>query len=116
MGITPRDGKEFPPMLLVQDSCSNRPVFQIGLDLFMDMGIHSKPCTVPLEWAFNENADYMVSQEAEILCGGSLMALDDKGVPYIINTEESIQVQRKEMSRYLDVVTVKPDERVIIYR
>jgi hypothetical protein len=114
IGYTPKDGENFPPMLLVQDSCPDRPVFQIGINLFMDLGRHSTPCSLPFEWAFDENADYIVDQEAKVLCGCSPMALDD--VPCIIDIEKSVQqVQREDMSRYLDVVNVKPDECVITY-
>jgi hypothetical protein len=115
-GITPRNGRLVPPMLLVQDSCSSRPVFEIGLDLLMDLGLeNSTPCTVPRDWTFNKNMDYTVNPEAKALFCGSPMSLDDKGVPRIINTEKPIQVQREDMSRYLDVVTVKPDDRALVF-
>lgn len=112
-GITPRKGC-LPPMLLVQDSCNCRPVFEIGLDLLMDLGLEkSKPCTVHREWTFDKNMEYTVCQEVKALFCGSPMALDDKGVPCIIK-EKPKEVQREDMSRYLDKVSVKPGERVII--
>jgi hypothetical protein len=59
IGIKPRNG-QMPPLLLVQDSCPFRPVFEIGLDLLMDMGLGNLDlCTVPKKWTFNKNRDHM---------------------------------------------------------
>ncbi|CAB9531226.1 expressed unknown protein [Seminavis robusta] len=98
-------------MLLVQDSCPIRPVFEIGLDLLMDLGLtNSTPCTVPKEWTFNKNMDYTVSSDIRALFCGSPMSVDDRGVPRIINTKKPTKVPREDMSRYLDVVIAKPGE------
>jgi hypothetical protein len=86
IGITPRNGCR-PPMLLVQDSCSSRPIFETGLDLLMDLGLDNlELCTVPQKWTFNKNKDYTLRSEVvtALVCG-SPMSLDDKGVPRIIN-------------------------------
>jgi hypothetical protein len=113
IGITPRDGGN-PPMLLVQDSCSRRPVFEIGLDLLMDMGLENlELCTVPWEWTFNQNMDYTVSKETKALFCGSPMLIDQDGVPRVIDDEEPAQGQRN-MSRYLEVVTHQPGE-ILVY-
>eukprot|EP00546_Thalassionema_frauenfeldii_P018714 CAMPEP_0178896040 /NCGR_PEP_ID=MMETSP0786-20121207/929_1 /TAXON_ID=186022 /ORGANISM="Thalassionema frauenfeldii, Strain CCMP 1798" /LENGTH=346 /DNA_ID=CAMNT_0020566353 /DNA_START=409 /DNA_END=1450 /DNA_ORIENTATION=- len=83
IGISPRNN-DTPPMLLVQDSCSIRPVFSVGLDLLMDMGLRNlELCTVPEEWTFNENAEYRVSPATKALLCGSPMSVDNKGVPYV---------------------------------
>jgi hypothetical protein len=114
-GITPRKNC-LPPMLLVQDSCRDRPVFEIGLDLLMDLGLENATlCTVPQKWTFNKNEKYMVNPEINALVCGSPMSFDDKGVPCIINTKKPMQVQREDMSRYLDEVTVKPGERALVF-
>ena len=113
IGITPRYG-ENPPMLLVQDSCSRRPVFEIGLDLLMDIGLENlELSTVPLEWTFNQNMDYTVSKETKALFCGSPMSIDQDGVPRVIDDEEPAQGQR-DMSRYLEVVTYQPGD-ILVY-
>jgi len=115
IGIKPRNDP-LPPMLLVQDSCPRRPVFEIGLDLLMDMGLENlKLCTVPKEWKFNKNMDCMMDSEIKALFCGSPMSIDDKGAPRIINVEKHAQVHREDMSRYLDVIDVKPGEELIVY-
>jgi hypothetical protein len=111
IGIKPRKGR-IPPMLLVQDSSSARPVFQIGLNFLMDLGLDNlELCAVPRKWAFNKNMDYMVSAETVALVCGSPMSLDDKGVPRVIRAEEP--VQREDMSRYLTDVSGGPGEIIV---
>jgi hypothetical protein len=89
IGITPRDGSLVPPLILIQDSYSSRPVFQIGLDLLMDMGLDDLELfTVPMKWIFNKNMEYMVSPESKaLICGSPSTALDDNGVACIIEAE-----------------------------
>merc|ERR1712232_915844 len=113
IGIKPSDNL-LPPMLLVQDSCSKRPIFEVGLDLLMDMGLENlQLCTVPKKWKFNKNMDYTVDPETKALFCGSPMSIDDKNAPRVINAEKPAQVQRKDMSRYLDVIDVKPGEPIV---
>mmetsp|Transcript_5377 Transcript_5377/g.7757 ORF Transcript_5377/g.7757 Transcript_5377/m.7757 type:complete len:484 (+) Transcript_5377:103-1554(+) len=107
IGISPRNNDN-PPMLLVQDSCSIRPVFSVGLDLLMDMGLyHLEFCTVPHDWTFNENAEYSVSPATRALLCGSPMSVDNKGVPHVINTKKPLRKKREDMSHCLHK-NVKP--------
>ena len=90
VGITKRE-RGLPPLLLVQDSNPDRPFFQIGLDIVMDLGPKTlRPCTVPDDWTFNKNMEYMVSPETRALVAGSPMARDDNGVLRIIKSEEPV--------------------------
>jgi hypothetical protein len=82
----------------------------------MDLGLEDlQLCTVPGDWTFNKNMDYMVGPETEALICGSPMSIDDKGVPRIIKAETTPQVQRKDMSRYLDVMVLEPGEVGFVY-
>jgi len=102
IGIKPRNGN-IPPMLLVQDSCPSRPFFSIGLDLLMSMGMDDLQFyTVPKKWRFNEKMDYVMKPETRSLICGSPMSFEN-GVPRVLVAEEPV-VDRRDMSRYLDVV------------
>mmetsp|Transcript_18195 Transcript_18195/g.43969 ORF Transcript_18195/g.43969 Transcript_18195/m.43969 type:complete len:395 (+) Transcript_18195:755-1939(+) len=99
VGIQPRVGAT-PPLLVVQDSYPKRQFFAVGLDLLMDMGIEDLQfLTVPKKWKFNNNMDYVMSPQTKSLVCGSPMAVDKKGVPYIVETKKPA---KPDMSRYLD--------------
>jgi hypothetical protein len=85
----------------------------------MDIGLDDlELCTVPMKWIFNKNMEYMVSPETKALvCGSSSTALDDNGVACIIEAEGPVQVQRNDMSYYIDEVTVTvetPGEPIVV--
>lgn len=95
-------------MLLVQDSCPDRPVFSVGLDLLMDMGLENLQfCTLPNGWKFNGGLDYTVSPRTKALFAGSPMAVDDDGVARITLPEEPVKM-KPDMSYYLDKVEPGP--------
>ena len=56
----------------------------------------------------------MNSKTKALFCG-SPMSIDDNGIPRIIDTEKPKQVQREDMSRYLDVVNIQPGQKGIAY-
>eukprot|EP00531_Pseudo-nitzschia_arenysensis_P006878 CAMPEP_0116141758 /NCGR_PEP_ID=MMETSP0329-20121206/14548_1 /TAXON_ID=697910 /ORGANISM="Pseudo-nitzschia arenysensis, Strain B593" /LENGTH=467 /DNA_ID=CAMNT_0003636953 /DNA_START=103 /DNA_END=1506 /DNA_ORIENTATION=- len=100
IGIKPR-GRMTPPMLLLQDSCDDRPAFSIGLDLLMDMGIDKlQLCTLPANWKPNRGMCYTVTKESSVSFAGSPMSFDKNDKPFIVPSEKPKTVQR-DMSRYL---------------
>jgi len=67
--------------------------------------------TVPKKWRFNEKMDYVMKPETRSLICGSPMSFEN-GVPRVLVAEEPV-VDRRDMSRYLDVVD--PHDGPLVY-
>jgi len=111
IGIKPRKGRR-PPMLLIQDSCEQRPAFSIGLDLLMDMDIEETFYALPKDWKLNPDHRYKVTKESQVCFSGSPMAVDKNNKAYIIPKEPE---PRRDMSRYLHRVDLRDVDGIVAY-
>ena len=110
IGIKPRRDHR-PPMLLIQDSCEQRPAFSIGLDLLMDMEIEEELqfCALPKDWKLNPDQRYKVTKESQDCFAGSPMNIDEKDKLYIVPKP------RRDMSRYLERVDPRDVDGIVVY-